>query len=109
MKRVRVKSSNIASVGYDAEALSLEVEFIGGAVYRYAGVSAKMHSALMGAESIGTSFHKLVRPNFKAELMPDAGPPAKRDEVVTQCGEHAIAKSSPRSHIKAHRVVRVRR
>ena len=45
MKRTSVKSSNILSVGHDPETNTLEIEFKGGGVYSYDGVSAAKHSA----------------------------------------------------------------
>ena len=61
MKRTPVKSSNIVSVGHDPETNTLEIEFKGGGVYSYDGVSAAKHSALMGADSIGSHFHAHIK------------------------------------------------
>jgi hypothetical protein len=135
MKCARAKSSNVKSVGYDATSKVLEVEFHTGAVYRYSGVPAKVHRALMEAESIGAAFHKLVRPLFKAELQPtkeEKHQERKRASVVTQCSVrgcpelastvlgseldgcylcslHAKEKALPKGWFPAHRVVRIRR
>ena len=48
-----VDSSNVDSVGYDAETKTLHVKFKSGGVYHYHGVEPEAHSALMNAESIG--------------------------------------------------------
>ena len=53
MERQAVQSSNVASVGYDAESKVLEVEFKGGGVYRYQGVPAETWVGLVGAPSVG--------------------------------------------------------
>lgn len=48
-----VKSSNIASVGYDAETKVLRVEFTSGATYNYDGVSQQVHAEMMASSSVG--------------------------------------------------------
>jgi len=48
-------------VGYDREQRVLEIEFTGGAVYRYFDVPAEVHRGLMAAESHGRYFHQHVR------------------------------------------------
>lgn len=64
MKREPVKSSNIVSVGYDSAEKAMEVEFKSGGVYRYNGVPAHIHQEFVGADSIGSHFHKHIRSNF---------------------------------------------
>lgn len=53
MKRQSVSSSNLASIGYDTNSSTLEVEFNNGRIYQYYGVPASKHSALMNASSHG--------------------------------------------------------
>jgi len=48
-------------VGYDQEQRVLEVEFTGGAVYRYFDVPPGVHRGLMAAESHGWYFHEHIR------------------------------------------------
>lgn len=48
-----VSSSNIQSIGYDAEAEELYVEFLNGSTYKYTGVPTDVHQALMTAPSHG--------------------------------------------------------
>lgn len=61
-----VKSDSIAAVKHDPASRTLTVKFNNGGVYSYAGVSADQHASLMRADSVGTHFHKNIRPNFKA-------------------------------------------
>lgn len=61
MKRVPVESSAIASIGYDPEEETLEVEFSGGTVYRYLRVPAAVAAALYDADSRGRYFGEFVR------------------------------------------------
>lgn len=65
MKRRPVTSSNLASVGYDDAAQTLEVEFLNGSIYQYFGVPSAEHSALLGAESVGSYFSRNIRNNYQ--------------------------------------------
>jgi hypothetical protein len=65
MKRVPVESSAIASIGYDAEEETLEVEFSSGSVYRYLHVPADVAVALYEADSRGKYFGEFVRKGYE--------------------------------------------
>jgi hypothetical protein len=67
MEREPVKSSQLKSVGFDAESGILEVEFNGGGIYRYLSVTKETHQGLMEAQSIGKYFGQQVRGKFKFE------------------------------------------
>ena len=70
MNRIPVKSSNVASVGYDEANQILEVAFKSGAIYQYPGVEPQTHADLMGAESIGGFVHQnIVLGGFKGQRM----------------------------------------
>jgi hypothetical protein len=70
MERTPVKSSNVASVGYDGANKILEVAFRSGGIYQYTGVEPKTHADLMGAESVGRFVNQnIVRAGFKAQKM----------------------------------------
>lgn len=62
--RVAVKSSSVTSVGFDASLSAMEIEFAGGAVYRYFAVPAAVHAALMDASSKGVFFNQHVRAKY---------------------------------------------
>ena len=64
MKRLRVRSSVIRSLGYDQTALTLEVEFKTGQVYRYRPVPRSKFNALRSAESKGRYFNANIRDRF---------------------------------------------
>jgi len=53
MNRQAVTSSNIASIGYDADSQTLEIEFLNGGVYQYFDVPQYVHEELMNASSHG--------------------------------------------------------
>ena len=54
MYRQPVSSSNLASVGYDASSMTLEVGFNNGSVYQYYNVPANVYHELMSASSHGS-------------------------------------------------------
>lgn len=64
MERIPVKSSQISAIGHDPIENVLEVEFSSGGLYRYLGVTAEDHIALIGAESIGSHFGQKVKGKF---------------------------------------------
>ncbi|CAN7457096.1 KTSC domain-containing protein [Variovorax paradoxus] len=59
-----VKSSQLASIGYDAGSKTLAVTFTRGlgTVYQYPGVDPKVHADFLAAESIGTFFGTHIKP-----------------------------------------------
>ncbi|MGA2220565.1 MAG: KTSC domain-containing protein [Verrucomicrobiia bacterium] len=61
MERIPVQSSNIASVGYDADGQTLEVEFLHGGVYQYFGVPQAAFDDFMNAPSKGSYFQQNIR------------------------------------------------
>jgi len=61
MERRSVSSSNLASVGYDAQSQTLEVAFNRGGVYQYYSVPFQVYSGLMNASSHGEYFDRNVK------------------------------------------------
>ena len=53
MDRQPVVSSNIRSVGYDANDSILEIEFNNGAIYQYFDIPENIYSDLISSDSIG--------------------------------------------------------
>jgi hypothetical protein len=53
VQRVHVQSSNLESVGYDAQTGTLEVGFLDGSVYQYFNVPSSIYEGLMSAASHG--------------------------------------------------------
>ena len=64
MERKRVNASTIRSVGYDAGRQVLEIEFSGGSIVQYSGVSPEIHRRFMSAPSPGSFFHDQIEENF---------------------------------------------
>lgn len=62
--RTPVASSNLASVGYDADDETLEIEFHSGGVYRYADVPQAVYQELLSAQSHGSYFHENIRGEY---------------------------------------------
>lgn len=61
MPRRPVRSSDIASIGYDANSSTLEVEFLNGGVYQYYQVPQAVYEGLMNASSHGSYFAARVK------------------------------------------------
>lgn len=61
MERISVSSSNIRSIGYDAEKLLLEIEFHSKAVYQYSNVPILVFENLKSAISHGSYFSKNIK------------------------------------------------
>lgn len=61
MNRQSVESSNLASVGYDAENEILEIEFNHGGVYQYFDVPKNVYEELMSASSHGQYFDRNIK------------------------------------------------
>ena len=54
MERKRINASTLRSVGYDAGAQLLEIEFSDGSIVRYSGVSPEVHRRFMASPSPGS-------------------------------------------------------
>ncbi|MCC0036839.1 MAG: KTSC domain-containing protein [Hoeflea sp.] len=62
MERQPVSSSSLASVGYNSDSETLEVEFVStGKVYEYYNVPQFVYDRLMEAPSIGQYFNAEIR------------------------------------------------
>jgi len=65
IKRIQVASSNIASVGYDKEAQTLEIEFHHGAIYQYLDVPEKVYEELMSSPALGSFYMNEIKSKFE--------------------------------------------
>ena len=61
MNRTPVTSSNLASVGYDPQTGTLEIEFRNGSIYQYFNVPLEIFNGLMSAGSHGRYFDAYVK------------------------------------------------
>jgi hypothetical protein len=64
MRRARIQSSSLESVGYEAASRTLEVEFAGGAIYQFLEVPEAEMVKLMRARSRGTYLNRHIKPCF---------------------------------------------
>lgn len=67
MNRISVISSNIASIGYEEESKTLEVEFKDGSVYQYYNVPLSEYEGIMSASSHGQYLHQHIKGNYSYE------------------------------------------
>jgi hypothetical protein len=65
--REPVESSNVQSVKHNRFSGRLQVQFVNGSVYNYAGVPRTTYKELKSAPSVGSYFHQNVRGAFTSE------------------------------------------
>ena len=69
-----VASRTITSIGYDVEAMILDIEFRRGGVYRYFGVPELLYRRLMACPSKGAFFNSSIAQRFRTEQLDGEGP-----------------------------------
>lgn len=74
-----VESSNVKSVGYDADSQTLAIEFKSGGVYHYEDVPKQTFADLMAAESPGKYVRSKIVGSFKHEKMEPEGKESKNE------------------------------
>ena len=65
IEMVEVVSSNIHSVGYDADENVLQVSFHGGALYRYLNVPENVYRGFLEADSAGRYLNTEVKGKYE--------------------------------------------
>lgn len=68
MKRNKVESSNLESIGYDEDTRTLEIEFKGkngksNSLYQYSPISYEGYLELIKSESVGKTFYQRIKIN----------------------------------------------
>ena len=84
--RVRVQSSNVASVGYSRHLQVLEIEFTRGAVYRFLEVRPIVYRELMAAQSKGHFIAEYIRDRYTFIRMRPTHTVASRNAGSTNAG-----------------------
>jgi hypothetical protein len=69
MRRSRVQSSSVRSIGYDPRQHALEIEFHGGSIYRYGLVPESVFERLRTAPSVGSFVNTVVKPRYPARKL----------------------------------------
>lgn len=77
IERVKVKSGNLDSYGYDAATMTLEVAFLNGGVYRYRQVPIAEFEALEAAASKGSFLYHHVRDAYETVCLVRGGSATK--------------------------------
>lgn len=65
MERISVSSSNIASIGYDPDSLTLEIEFNNGSVYQYFDVGQRVYEDLINSDSVGGFLASNIKGSYR--------------------------------------------
>lgn len=79
MDRLPVTSSNLASVGYESETKTLEVEFHTGDIWQYDGVPKGNYALLMSAPSVGSYFAQQIKSVYPGRKITPAVTDAKAE------------------------------
>jgi len=69
MAKILLNSSNLKSVDYDEDTLTLEVEFKRGGKYRYLEVPLEVVNGLIDAKSAGVYFASKIRNKYVTEKL----------------------------------------
>jgi KTSC domain len=68
MERIRIKSSDIRSVGYDELTQVLEIEFHHGGTYQYFGVPKNIYDGLIKSVSSHGQYHaRYIKNRYRHE------------------------------------------
>jgi hypothetical protein len=68
MERIRIKSSDLRSVGYDESTQILEIEFHHGGIYQYFSVPKKIYEDLIKSISSHGQFHtRYIKNRYRRE------------------------------------------
>jgi hypothetical protein len=67
MERTRVNSSSLASVGFDADSSTLQIEFKDGGIYDYFSVPPQHFAGVLSAGSAGRYFHDHIKDRYRFE------------------------------------------
>ena len=67
MEKIPVQSPNLATIGYNSETETLEIEFLNGSIYEYKNVSQSIYNELMSAPSHGSYFNHEIRSTYPYE------------------------------------------
>ncbi|MFK7796468.1 MAG: KTSC domain-containing protein [Aureispira sp.] len=65
MLRNSIISTSIASLGYDPNQSTLEIEFLEGAVYQYHNIPTAVYLSFVNANSCGRYFNAHIKPHYK--------------------------------------------
>ncbi|SRR5581483_263214 len=64
LRRIRVESEAIRSIGYHHKTKTMEVQFHSGDTYRYANVPPAVFNAFLAADSKGRFFQEQIRGRY---------------------------------------------
>ncbi len=65
MDMVNVDSSNIEAIGFDEDSCTLQVEFVGGALYQYFDVPEHVFENFKSADSAGRFLSQNIKGSYR--------------------------------------------
>jgi XTP/dITP diphosphohydrolase len=86
MQRIPVDSSDIVSIGYDAKARMLEIEFKEDRIYQYSDVEPDVYERFMRADSYGEFFFAHITKHYRYKRVNGAGKTAKPQKLAFVTG-----------------------
>lgn len=86
MQRIPVESSDIISIGYDAKAKMLEIEFKEGRIYQYLDVEPDVYERFMRADSYGEFFFAHITKHYRYKKINEAGQKEKPGKLAFVTG-----------------------
>lgn len=67
IEMIPVSSSNVESIGYDADTQTLQIRFLSGGVYIYRNVPQMEYEQLINAPSIGSYLNRNIKGSYAYE------------------------------------------
>jgi len=89
MKRLPVESSDIVSIGYDAKAQVLEIEFKENRIYQYLDVEQRVYDLFMKTDSFGEYFFAHINKHYRYKKVTDT------PQLSDQLGKLAFVTGNP--------------
>ena len=65
MEMIRVSSSAISAVGYDAQTRRMKITFVQGHTYDFCGVSQHVFDSLLRASSKGSYYNDFIKDHYQ--------------------------------------------
>ena len=65
MEMIRVSSSAISAVGYDAQTRRMKITFVQGHTYDFCGVSQQVFDSLLRASSKGSYYNDFIKDHYQ--------------------------------------------
>lgn len=62
MELIPVQSTHLAQIGYDPDAMTMQIMFKNGSLYAYSNIDPETYSAMMNSGDVGRYFTEIIKP-----------------------------------------------